>query len=432
MKAMPTRSVRDEPPKVQEPAVPDGVDSVSSSHVTRVTHESGAQAVSPEVKRASGSHFRSGVLLALLFIAGYLTARFDPEGHLPNLIPPAAPPAAPTTIVPTAPEAPSPSLEVPTPSPPPAPMAPVSAPSDEPMAPTPKAPAEVPVRIMSNAKSAQVLLNGEPVGRVGETLRLPANQTHRLVVTSPKHEDRTIDLEVGDGSHAHPDYFVALQAVPAVLTITARAPHDFKSPRRAEILLDGTSLGEQSLPFVVVREQEGPLAVGLRAPGFEAPADKNLVVEFGSQMEVCFDLAHLLTQVRVVPTPAEAKVYVGNREVDPASIQVTPGLVYAIRVEAEGYRPLVKDIVVESGATYELRATLRPYTYFDITTDPADASLFMNGKRLLDRKVRVQPDRLYFIDARAKGYKPFRASFQAAEGTTEQVQIRMQRKLLPF
>ena len=298
--------------------------------------------------------------------------------------------------------------------------------------PVPLLPAHVPVRILSNAEDAAIHSNGRLLGYAGATILLKPLEQAQLTLSTPRHRPRTITLEAGDGTVAHADYFVALEPLPTFVQVEARAPFNFKSPRRAEVFLNQVSLGDVQLPYVIELPEAAAVHIGLRAAGFLPPEDRVLDPEPGATEQVMFDLEHMETLLRLDLSPPHAKAWVGGQEVDPAHILLTPGLLHAIRITADGYRPMMRDIVLESGETRELKVEMRPYTYFLIVTDPPHASLFMDGKRLTERRVRVRADHVYSIDARASGYHPYRTQHKATEGATEEIHIRMRRKWLPF
>lgn len=311
------------------------------------------------------------------------------------------------------------------------PLPPIAAePAPPPSPPSP--PANVPIRILSNAEDAAIHSEGRLLGTVGQTLLLEPLEQVSLTLSTPRHRPRTIVIDTGDGTVIHADYFVALEPMPAFIQVEARAPFNFRSPRRAEVLLNGTSQGEVQLPHRIELSEAATTRVGLRADGFLDPDTRTIETEPGGTTHVVFDLEHLETVLRLHVSPPEAQVWMGTQEVDPTHIPLTPGLLHAIRITADGYRPLMRDMILEPGETRDVAVEMRPYTFFNIVTDPPDASLFMDGRRLTERLVRVRPDHVYAIDARAPGYRPARVQHEAAEGTTEEVHIRMRRRRLPF
>jgi hypothetical protein len=150
-------------------------------------------------------------------------------------------------------------------------------------------------------------------------------------------------------------------------------------------------------------------------------------------------LQQKLALVRIESDPPGAKILIDRKELGyfgetPRTVPLDPGH-HTIELELAGYKNAAAVTRVEANTLKELRVTLEQRTAtILIATDPADAtlSLYAQGKRVrgIDPGTKTAvPVMEYLVKAERRGYLPADARIAVTEGTLNQLQLTLKRRL---
>ena len=135
--------------------------------------------------------------------------------------------------------------------------------------------------------------------------------------------------------------------------------------------------------------------------------------------------------------PPRARVYIGQwfYYLTPARINLWEG-VYRVRLEKDGYRPLIQDVFVGQGRVTMVSPVLEPefkYGTLEITSYPPDAKVFIGkiyyGKTPLS--LRLIPG-THIIKVRKRGYLPYRKKIHVPPGQVRRLAVSLIGKITPY
>lgn len=147
-----------------------------------------------------------------------------------------------------------------------------------------------------------------------------------------------------------------LSVAPAQLAITTSLPE-------VDVLANGVLLGSTPLPTTVVLSP-GTYEIELRRRGYRSKKTTTVLVS-GSSGSISLDLdedpeaiASLGGRLEVAASEPGASVWIDRRARE-SSVALAPGM-HHLRVERAGFVPLERDVLIESGTTTRVQATLEP------------------------------------------------------------------------
>jgi hypothetical protein len=218
---------------------------------------------------------------------------------------------------------------------------------------------------------AEIQIDGADRGKTPALIvDLPTGR-HRLRASSPGYMAKEVDLNVPDRTPQK--VTVDLTSNSAILSLDS-------APPGAKVLLNGIARGVT--PCEVDRIPAGDAIVEMQLDGYE-PFRQNLRLSAGQKDAVNATLLPLPASLTVVSMPEGARIYVGNQFRGEAPItleKLEPGA-YRVRAELAGYAALARDVTLERAQklTEEFRM-LRNCGVFEITTEPAGGTVFLDGE----------------------------------------------------
>ena len=154
------------------------------------------------------------------------------------------------------------------------------------------------------------------------------------------------------------------------------------TPAGASVIINGSVQG--TTPCDLPRISEGECNVVVTLDGY-AEYKQQIRLTAGKSEELDITLHPLPALLRVVTTPATAKVYINDQYKGNAPItlkELAPGT-YQIRAEMKGHDIEEKTIELKRGDTYVEEFQMVPNTgSLEITSEPSNVKVFIDGKWL--------------------------------------------------
>jgi hypothetical protein len=233
------------------------------------------------------------------------------------------------------------------------------------------APAEGDLAISSVPAGATVDIDGRPSGRTPLSLDSVKPGAYKITVSKSGYASETRRIEVGAGSHASLD--VKLTPSQGFLTVTS-------TPQGANILINGVDTGkvspaeftlDPSAQSIVVRKEgyldaqtEIKLNAGQTvnyAPSLrEAGRTDNIKAVGGFTKIFGGGTAHGMARIEVKTRPEGAQIIINGKPYEkttPVTLQVGPGN-YDLRLQKEGYQPVLKSVTVNGEEKLKIDETL--------------------------------------------------------------------------
>lgn len=208
---------------------------------------------------------------------------------------------------------------------------------------------------------APLLVTDLPLGR------------HRVIVSDPDYLPKEVDLDLP--SRAPVKLNVSL--LPRTATITIHT-----EPPGASVLLDGTPRGVS--PVVLEKVPPGDHRIALQLAGY-TPAEHPLRTDSGQVDTLNVTLAPIPARLRVVSTPAPARVYLDNqlRGETPLTVDGLPPGSYRLRVEADGYATESRtlELALAADRIEEVRLENNAGA-LQLTTQPAGVLVSVDGREV--------------------------------------------------
>ncbi len=237
------------------------------------------------------------------------------------------------------------------------------------------------VDLRLNPRTAMLMIHSQPTGSdielddasVGKTpllLRECALGPHRLTARLVGHIPRVINVSVADETPQKVE--ISLTSDSARLAIAS-------TPPGAAATLDGALIGKTPLDLPAVASGAHVLELALAG---HSPYHADFSVQAGETRQVKADLAPLPGTLKIVTTPAGARIYVNDtfRGESPLTLSVTPGP-HVIRAESRGYDTQVRSNEVSIGAESVVELILdKSSGTILLTTQPAGVSVFLDGE----------------------------------------------------
>jgi hypothetical protein len=196
---------------------------------------------------------------------------------------------------------------------------------------------------------------------------------YRAKLTHAGCQTKEIDLTVD--RRAPKRFYVELTSDSATLVIASK-------PEGASVTVNGISRGKT--PCTVGQVPEGDAAVELSIEGYQ-PHKQTVRLVAGQEQKIEAVLAAVPASLTVVSIPEKARIYVNNqfRGVAPLKLESLEPGEYRLRTELDGCEPQARTITLGLGQVLVEEFRLEGNTgLMEITTEPANVSVFVDGKEV--------------------------------------------------
>jgi len=227
------------------------------------------------------------------------------------------------------------------------------------------------VLINSSPSGADVQIDGADRGKTPMFVQnLPLGK-YRLKASSPGYSPKEMDLVISDRTPMRLN--VNLSSDSAMLDLSSK-------PDGAEVILNGIAKGKT--PCVIDRIPSGSSQIEISMEGY-VPYKQTLTLQAGQVEKMTAVLKSIPAELTVVTIPSKARIYVDNQFKGESPVTLSnlaPGE-YRIRAELIGCEPLARTVKlgIKQKLTEEFRL-MRDCGVLDITTEPAGAKVFIDGK----------------------------------------------------
>ena len=221
-------------------------------------------------------------------------------------------------------------------------------------------------------QGAEITYKGAALGLTPMLITTLEPGVHRLSLSLPGYQRKDIDVTIEDRTPIKQE--VELMSASGTLDVSS-------DPDGADVLVNGISRGKT--PCRIDRIPDGSVTIEIKATGFE-PDARQVMLAAGEVQKIDVALKALPGTLRIVSLPPGARVYINDeyKDVTPFDFVNAPPGDYRVRVEQLGYEPNARNIELEKGesVTEEFRLT-KITGRIEITTAPAGATIFIDGKR---------------------------------------------------
>lgn len=259
---------------------------------------------------------------------------------------------------------------------------------------------------------AEVLLDGEPLGRTPLTDKEIRPGRHRLELAAERYLPKALEIDV-TGGHER-------QSVVAALTPNW-APVTFESdPPGAEIVVDGEPVGTTPLEAELTA---GAREVEVRLRGYNAWSDRLTVVAAEPLAVPPIKLSQADGRVELVSTPSEASVSVDGefRGRTPLTLALRPGRAHRVTLTKPGHAPVTQELSVEADSGRRVAVELAAqYGEVDVRSEPPSAEVWVDGRREGTTPTQLTLTALpHEIEIRQAGYAARSAEITPRPGFTQ-------------
>jgi len=290
--------------------------------------------------------------------------------------------------------------------------------------------------VTTNPGGAEVTCNGAALGQTPLLITTLEPGTHRLSLALPGYQRKEIDVILKDRTPVKQE--VELMSASGTLNVTS-------DPADADVLVNGIARGKT--PCRIDRIPDGSVNIEVKAPGFESHT-RQVALAAGEVQNIDVALKPLPGTLRIVSIPSGARVYVNDeyKDVTPYDFVNAPPGTYRVRVEQTGFSPNARNIELAKGEsiTEEFRLT-KVMGRLEVTTAPAGASIFLDGKRIgvtaakgTDTTAVSQPFPIedvlegeHQVEVTRPGYATQRRDITVHRDMTLTLQIQLVRQFIP-
>jgi hypothetical protein len=262
--------------------------------------------------------------------------------------------------------------------------------------------------VNANVQGAEVLINGNPAGKIPFSAQVPPG-SYSVLVRAPGYADKTENVLVKGPVQLN----IILQGLNAMLSVNANV-------QGAEVLINGNPAGKT--PFNA-QVPPGSYSVLVRAPGFMDKTE-NVVVKGPVQLNVILQGINFPLIVNANVQGAEVLINGNPAGKAPLNAQVPPGS-YSITVRAPGFIDKTENLLVNGPA--QLNLVLQPLN-FQLTVDAVNfkgAFVLINGNQAGQTPyIGLLPPGSYNLTIRAPGFidSPVVVNLNSAQNVTVQLQ----------
>jgi hypothetical protein len=266
---------------------------------------------------------------------------------------------------------------------------------------------------------ARVSIDGEQRGRTPLRDMELSPGTHEILLTAERYSDASLSVEVeGLGNRQG----VSIELTPRWAVISMASV-----PPGARVLLDGVEIGETPLDAEIL---EGSYRLEVARTGFDTVSTTLNVIANQARRVAPFELVESDGVLSLESKPSGATVSVAGkfRGRTPLELSLAPRVGHALRLSLVGFETLERQVSLDPAASEKLLLTLQPqYGSVFITAQPADAELYVDGKRHGTAGGRIRlTTRQHALEFRKEGYQSFETTVTPRAGVSQQVSVRLQ------
>ncbi len=268
----------------------------------------------------------------------------------------------------------------------------------------------------SKPKGANVLLNGEVIGRTPVAgFKVEAGE-HSLSLTAERYLEKVMDIEVAGKDLEHR---VAVELTPAWGDISIKSV-----PGGAEISVDNEKYGTTPASLALM---QGDRLIKLSLDGYKDWQTKLPVVANQGQTlpEVRMELLEGALDIESQPGAANVMVNDVFRGQTPLTLSLKPKQQYRVQLFKPGYQAVQREISIVSGEQRSLVVPLKPIVAnIRVIGRPADAQVFIDGRyRGKANRVYSLPTEKQKLEVRKEGYVSYQTYITPRQGLEQQLKV---------
>ncbi|MFC1779827.1 PEGA domain-containing protein [Thermodesulfobacteriota bacterium] len=275
--------------------------------------------------------------------------------------------------------------------------------------------------LSSTPSGATVLIDGLAIGETPlQSVEIPAG-SRRIGFEHERYlpSEATIEIE-GFGSKQE----LHVELEPAWAMVTLRT-----EPEDAALSVDGEEIGTTPLELALIA---GSRELVFSKENF-SPLEVALEVVAGEDMTpAVYQLEPAPAKIAITSAPNGATVTIdgGYKGLTPLSIDLSPGDKHVLRLTLPGYQSANRKLLLDPEEERDLNIKLEPeYGTIFITGDPADAILYIDGKKqtLSSGRFRLTT-KPHTVEMKAKGYTSASKSVTPQAAYSQRIEIKLQSK----
>src|SRR5690606_31390875 len=269
------------------------------------------------------------------------------------------------------------------------------------------------------AAAAEIALDGAPLGTAPLAAVEIEPGPHRFTIEAERFLPASVDLEV-EGGRMGQSVGVPLRPNWAPVTLET-------TPARAEVLVDGTSVGTTPLTMELTA---GERALEVRARGYNAWTGRVFVTAGQPQTLEPLRLVQADGRIQLTSTPSEANVTVDGeyRGRTPLELRLRPGRAHEVVLSKPGYAIATRSLSVEADSGRRVAVELEAqYGEIDVASEPGEAQVFVDGELKGTTPTRLTLTALpHTIEVRLDGYATHKVELTPRPGYPQSVAAKLE------
>lgn len=270
------------------------------------------------------------------------------------------------------------------------------------------------LRVSSKPDGASVYLDNSNVGVTPLTLDTLSSGQYMLRVQKERYGTLERTITISDGKQTLID--TPLDEDFGTLVVNS-------NPQGIDVRVDGVEAVEGTTPLRR-NLKPGLYTITLIDDKYETYSE-SVNLHLKDSVTVTVDsLVRKTGVLKVFTNPIEAQLYVDDKSVGKSPFVATyPTGSYEIRAELSGYVPASQTAVVSHNATTDVDLTLTTGGSLEITVQPSNATIYLDGRKISQRIVSSLSEGSHGVEARADGYQPHQRNVTIKTGARERVDI---------
>lgn len=272
--------------------------------------------------------------------------------------------------------------------------------------------------------AATITINGSRAG-VGEaTAELEVGSRMELVVTADGYVTQSRTLLVGESGNTH-----RFELEPEIVYAPVRLEVE---PSDARIVVDGRTVGNGR--FTGEYEVGSRIRFGIEADGYYPDTLTVLVSESRvTPYRLSLEKEPVIREITIVPTPGDAVVELDGfpQASGTATYSLTAGETYTVALSADRHRPLTRDLSITETSPDRIELGLEPIPYGQliVTTDPADAQIQIDGRRVGAGRAEAEFEvgTAVTVSVEQTDYEPFTQEIEITREGARSLDVTLQR-----
>lgn len=225
------------------------------------------------------------------------------------------------------------------------------------------------------SQEAMVLCDGQELGHTPLSYFFTEAKVHRIIFRAPGFDDRAVRLNLENGTP---------QVVNAELIADAACLVVKSTPDGAQVFINGVPRGVT--PCELPRLRQGSHMVEVRKERHHA-YQQMVELRAGETYEVAPVLRVLSAGLSVTSNQVGATVYINGTRYGVTPLTMTNAVsgAYAVRVEKEGFKPLVRTVTLTAGETLETKFDLEVQSgVIKVKTQPGSVRVVIDDRRTVE------------------------------------------------